>query len=98
MMKMMINLDEEKIAQEGKYDINKIYAYLNKCFEKRGMTKDKDDWYINGNFTSCGSLIAKLSETDWFMDNLLEWLWFDTTDSSTDDLKAFYSNRRKAIG
>ena len=98
MMKMLISLDENKIATEGKYDINKINSYLEKSFAKRGMQRDKDNWYINGNFTTCGSLILKLSRTEWFMDNLLEWLWFDTTDSSTDDLKAFYGSKEKALG
>jgi hypothetical protein len=31
------------------------------------------------------------------MDNLLEWLWMDTTDSSVDDLKEFYS-REASVG
>ncbi len=98
MMKMLIKLDEDKIAREKKYDINKINAYLASAFDKRGMTKDKDDWYINGNFTNCGSLIISLSEKDWFMDNVTEWLWYDTSDSSTDDLKAHYSRKRAAVG
>jgi hypothetical protein len=91
MMKMLIILNENKIVQEGKYDINKINAYLAKSFAKRGMEKDVDNWYINGNFTTCGSLIIKLSKTDWFMDNIVEWLWYDTSDSSMEDLKAHYS-------
>ena len=69
MMKMLIKLDEDKIRREKKYDINKINAYLTSAFDKRGMTKDEDDWYINGNFSNCGSLIINLSEKDWFMDN-----------------------------
>ena len=36
MMKMLINLDEDKIISEGKYDINKIKDYLNKSFAKSG--------------------------------------------------------------
>ena len=36
------------------------------------MSKDSDNWYINGNFTNCASLIITLSQKDWFMDNLLE--------------------------
>lgn len=42
-------------------------------------------------------MIIKLSQTDWFMNNVREWLWYDTSDSSTDDLKAFYSGE-KAVG
>lgn len=97
MMKMLIALDEDKIAREGKYDINKINSYLSSAFEKRGMKKDKDNWYVNGDFSSCGALALKLSQKAWFMDNLREWLWYDTTDSSTDDLKAFYL-KEQAVG
>ena len=98
MMKMLIKLDEDKIVREKKYDINKINKYLASAFDKRGMSKDKDGWYINGNFTTCGSLIIKLSKKDWFMDNVTDWLWFDSSDSSTDDLKAHYSRKRLAVG
>ena len=98
MMKMLIKLDEDKIRREKKYDINKINAYLTSAFDKRGMTKDEDDWYINGNFSNCGSLIINLSEKDWFMDNVDEWLWYDSSDVSTDDLKAHYSRKRAAVG
>ncbi len=98
MMKMLIKLDEDKIRREKKYDINKINAYLTSAFDKRGMTKDEDDWYINGNFSNCGSLIINLSEKDWFMDNVDEWLWYDSSDASTDDLKAHYSRKRAAVG
>ena len=91
MMKMLIKMDEGKIVQEGKYDLEKINAYLTKVFAKRNMKKDADDWYINGNFTTCGSLIITLSKKDWFLDNVTEWLWYDTDDASTEDLKAHYS-------
>ncbi len=94
MMKMLINLDENKIISEGKYDINKIHNYLSKSFEKRGMTKDKDNWYINGNFTTCGSLIITLSQKEWFMDNIIDWLWYDSSDSSIEDLKAHYGKEK----
>lgn len=90
MMKMLVKLDTEKIAKEGKYDVNKINAYLIDTFAKKGMKKDSDNWFINGNFTTCGSLIIKLSKADWFRNNVIEWLWYDTDDSSVEDLKAHY--------
>lgn len=58
------------------------------------MSKDSDNWYINGNFTNCASLIITLSQKDWFMDNLLEWLWYDSFDSSMEDLKAHYCKNK----
>ncbi len=48
MMKMHIEMDENKILRDGKYDIGKINSYLDKAFAKRDMTKDSDDWYSNG--------------------------------------------------
>ena len=42
MMKMLIRLNEDKIAREKKYDINKINNYLASAFDKRGMSRDKD--------------------------------------------------------
>lgn len=94
MMKMLISLDEEKILNEGKYSIEKINQYLKNLFEKRGMEKDSEGWFTNGNFTTCGSLIIKLSQTEWFMENLIEWVWYDTEDDSTEDLKAHYSKEK----
>lgn len=91
MMKMFIELDESKIANEGKYDIDKINNYLSNAFAKRNMSRDNDNWYINGNFTTCGSLILTLSQKDWFINNVRKWLWYDTDDESTEDLKAHYS-------
>jgi hypothetical protein len=88
---MFIKLNEDKIINEGKYDINKINRYLSESFAKRKMFKDEDGWYTNGNFTTCGSLIINLSKTDWFINNVSEWLWLDTDDSSVDDLKLYYS-------
>ena len=91
MMKMLIELNTNKIEEEGKYDLNRINAYLDKMFTKRNMQKDKDNWYINGDFSGCGSLIITLSRKEWFMDNLVKWLWYDTDDESMEDLKAHYS-------
>ena len=90
MMRMLIELDENKILNEGKYNLDKINAYLSKAFAKRNMTKDDDNWYINGNFTNCGSLILILSQKEWFINNVKKWLWYDEEDESTEDLKAHY--------
>ena len=90
MMKMLIELDENKILNEGKYNLDKIKSYLANAFAKRNMSKDSANWYVNGNFTSCGSLILILSQKDWFINNVRQWLWYDEDDESTEDLKAHY--------
>lgn len=90
MMKMLIELDENKIMSDGKYDLDKINSYLSKAFAKRNMQKESSNWYTNGNFTNCGSLILTLSQKDWFIENVKQWLWYDEDDDSIEDLKAHY--------
>ena len=97
MMKMFIEFDENRIIQDGKYDLDKIYASLAKAFAKRNMTKDTDNWYTNGDFTTCGSLILVLSQKDWFMNYVKEWLWYDSDDGSTEDLKAHYCKETVSV-
>lgn len=90
MMKMLIELDENKIMSDGKYDLDKINSYLSKAFAKRNMQKEASNWYTNGTFTNCGSLILTLSQKDWFIENVKQWLWYDEDDDSIEDLKAHY--------
>ena len=66
---MFIELDKNKILQEGKYSLDKINSYISNTFKERNMTQDLDGWYSNGTFASCGSLALILSSKDWFMDN-----------------------------
>ena len=87
---MLIELDKNKILQEGKYSLSKINAYISNAFKERNMTQDSDGWYSNGTFASCGSLALILSRKDWFMDNVQKWLWCDDEDGSIEDLKEHY--------
>ena len=96
MMKMKIVMDEDKIIKENKYDLTKINGYLENLFQKRGMKKESD-WYVDGDFTTCGSIIINLTSKDWFMDNIEEWLWYDEDDDSIEDLKAHYHKGDAAI-
>ena len=89
-MKMLVELDAEKIRHEGRYDLAKMENHISRLFEKRGMKLDAEHWYANGNFSSCGALTIILSRTDWFMDNVKQWLWLDTEDGSIEDVKAQY--------
>ena len=91
MMKMLIELDENKILQDGKYSLSKMNSYISNAFEERNMIKESGKWYTNGTFASCGSLALILSSKEWFMDNVQKWLWYDDEDGSIEDLKAHYS-------
>lgn len=57
MMKMLVELDENKVLSEGKYSLDKMNSFISNAFKKRNMVKDTENWYVNGNFTSCGSLL-----------------------------------------
>lgn len=76
MMKMLIKMDSNKIEREGKYDLAKIDDYLDEEFLREGMHKDEDGFYVGGNFFTYGSMILALSKADWFIDNVLEWIWY----------------------
>ena len=93
MMKMFVELDENKILKEGKYNLSKMNLFISSAFAKRNMMLDSDGWYSNGTFASCGSLALILSSKDWFMTNVQKWLWYDDEDGSVEDLKAHYSKK-----
>ena len=40
MMKMLIVMEDDKILNEGRYDLLKIKAFLKNTFEKREMEMD----------------------------------------------------------
>lgn len=40
MMKMLIELDENKILQDGKYSLSKMNSYISNAFEERNMIKE----------------------------------------------------------
>jgi methionine synthase I (cobalamin-dependent) len=100
MMKMLIEFDVDKITREGKYDLDKMKAYLDAEFEKRGVIKDENGLYSNGDFASIGGMVSGLSKTDWFMENVKKWIWYDSfecaseklDDYEAEDLIAHYSN------
>lgn len=101
MMKMLIKLDEEKIEREGEYDLKKIKNFINGEISRMGIYKDEEGLYTNGNFVTFGSMVLVLSETDWFMDNATEWLWYDSEGQAdpnaygVEDLLEHYKKRRR---
>jgi hypothetical protein len=86
MQKMQILMDEEKIIQEKKYDLVKLYAKLDSLFiDKWHLEKDAGGFYIGKgsqhDFAHFCLATAYLSERPWFMDNVDTWLYFNSDDS-----------------
>lgn len=100
MIKMLIEMDQEKIEREQKYDIKKIESYLDDIFSQANAYKDTEGYYTNGTFESFGAIIWHLRELEWFLPNVKKWLWLNS--DSTGDPKNFevedvanhYKNRR----
>ncbi len=73
-------LDEEKILREDKYDLEKMYAKIEKMAEQCGLIKiDKNTYHCKGNEEDLGRLGAfiynGLMECDWFTLNVKQWDW-----------------------
>lgn len=87
MLKMWIELDEEKILAEKKYDLASIHRVIKDSCASRGIYADKEGFYVGGTFGKFGGLILGLSKEEWFMDNVKQWLWYNSDES--DDPNSF---------
>lgn len=94
MMKIYVSLDEQKIKQDNKYTVESIKNRIENLFKERDMYLDESGWYTNGDFVKCGSFILSLNNSDWFINNIKECLWYDSFDSSIEDVKEFYNPER----
>jgi len=85
MIKMKIVLDEEKMLHEG-YDIEHTWNLIDELFQRLELSKAEKGYYMGSNkstdFAHFGLAGIKLGEQDWFLDNVIEWLWFNNDMSS----------------
>lgn len=80
MLGTRIVLNEEKIINEGVYDLQEMYRIIDETASKLSFTKQdkytyivKDDKYALANMGKfCYDC---LMERDWFTDNVSEWEW-----------------------
>lgn len=94
MMKMLIKLDYNRIQEKGEYAPSEIERVIDQGMTESGIYKDADGYYVNGDFESFGTIILWLSKEDWFMDNVLEWRWYDS--NSVENVLDFYKPRSRA--
>lgn len=87
MMKMLIQLDEERILREGKYDLNDMWRVIDKMFEN-GCTKsvqpNGEVLYLGDAnkdyYTRISLAYMRLSEQKWFAQYCSKWIWYDNDD------------------
>jgi virulence-associated protein VapD len=88
MIKMQIVMDDDKITNENRCSVDKIYAALdNYLVDRLQMKKAEGGFYLGADqhrdFSRFGRAFSMLSDQDWFLDNVKTWLYFNS-DSSDD--------------
>ena len=82
MLKVEIAFDEDKILTENKYDLDKIFNYLDKSFKSYNLKKiSKGIYSDNGNdkdFAHMWNIIWSLASVEWFKDNVSKILWYNS--------------------
>ena len=105
MLKVRVVIDTEKIEKEGKYDPKEFWATILNAYEKFDLRYAGDGYFVEAgmpqDFAHFWGVNLALSDSPWFLDNVKEWLWFNSDDSddpedfSIEDLAEFYKTRRK---
>lgn len=111
MLKLEIKMDEDKIKREDKYPIEGIYRTLERNFTKYQLLKGRKEdgtlfFYGNGkpeDYGIFGYLITSLKETEWFMNYVMRWVWYnsddgkDEEDFNVEDVLYYYTGKRSVI-
>lgn len=90
-----IIMNEEKIINDNKYDLDLIYKEIDRLAEFAGMKKIDKHNYISKNDSpselGCFAF-TNLEEHKWFIENIKEWLWYTPKDGILDIIE-FIKNR-----
>ena len=96
MIKMKIKINEEKVKQSGKYNVNDIYTKLDTLAQKIGiMEKEGQNLYVGSkyqdDFAKFGRFIIDLTSSEWFTPYVGEWLWY--VDGGIEDVAQYYKTK-----
>ena len=93
MNRMIIELDEQKIKTQGKYDINKLWEEINKPFIEKKMSIKKEGpqtIYFNPfddlSTQEFGYAYMSLMTKKWLVEVCLKWLWIEDNNEVGDCL------------
>lgn len=82
-----IIMNEEKIINDNKYDLDLVYKEIDRLAEFAGMKKIDKYNYISKNDSpselGCFAF-TNLEEHKWFIENIKEWLWYTPKDGILD--------------
>ena len=84
MVKMILELDKEKIVRDGIIPLQEVEDALQEDFSSRGIYKDEHGFYVGGSFFGFGGLMSSLWDSELFVSYVKEWKWYNS-DRSDDD-------------
>ncbi len=84
MMKMLIQLDEEKVLSDGKYALEDMWRIIDKQFAGECDKEVQPDGSVlySGNpnkdyFTRINLAAMYLKSRKWFAEYCIKWIWYD---------------------
>lgn len=91
MMKMLIQLDEERVVSDKKYKLADMWRAIDAKFEKYNCTKERQaDGSVlysctpNSDYYTGFNLAAMfLKRQKWFATYCIRWIWYDNEDDET---------------
>jgi hypothetical protein len=80
-MRMEIEFDAEKVAREGKWKLDSMYAIVDEFFAERGLPIRGRGMYgeagTKDEYAMMGYAICRFRECEWFTDNASRWDWLE---------------------
>ncbi len=90
MLKMVIEFDEEKIKDDGKYDLQKMYACLAERFTENGLKVLENGVYIDEgkekDLMHFMAIATSLPGIEWFKRYIKKWDWYEDDWDEPEDL------------
>ena len=81
MIKVKIVLDEEKIIQERKYNLEKMWKAIDAAFLSKNIRIEEKGLYAGTDhphdFANFGRICVDLGHSDWFLHCVKEWIWYN---------------------
>lgn len=90
-----IIMNEEKIINDNKYDLDLVNKEIDRLAEFAGMKKIDKYNYISKNDSPSDLgcfVLTNLEDHKWFIENIKEWLWYTPKDGILDIIE-FIKNR-----
>lgn len=96
MMKMEVQMDENKIKKSGAYSIEQINNMVVEVARKKGITKRNNNGLFVGNgddkdFSNFGRIVLFLKDQEWFLPFVKTWVLY--TDEETDDMAKYFKKK-----